>query len=90
MIKKYLDVSLSHLTMETVKGLTDDKSPYSFRYDEGVFVTVPEDDDREWYQKLPKDLRILLRYCWTNDIQLIRLDKNAEKIQSLPTYIWQG
>ena len=42
MIAKYLELSTRHIKKETIEGLSPDKWPYSYRYEEGVFITVDE------------------------------------------------
>ena len=83
--KRYLDICTSHLRQETLKGLQPDKWPYSYPYTEGVFITIC-DDTGEWMANLPEDLQILIRYAWDHNIQLIRLDCDAEEIEELPRY----
>lgn len=86
MLSKYLDISIAHLTQETLKNLDAEHAPYSFQYDEGVFISIPENDDPEAFAKFPKDLQILLRYAWKNDARLVRLDVNAEIDGDIPVY----
>lgn len=86
MLSKYLDISTAHLTQETLGFLDANHAPYSFWYDEGVFISIPENDDPEAFAKFPKDLQILLRYAWKNDAKLVRLDMNAEIDEILPVY----
>lgn len=88
MILKYLEASTSHLRKRTFDKLYDDTIPYSYHYDEGVFISVPEDDDLELFIQLPRDLRILLKYAWKHDIKLIRLDRDAETVKGLLIYKW--
>lgn len=88
MILRYLDASTGHLTQKTLNSLNSEDYPYSYQYDEGVFISVPENDDPEAFEKLPKDLRKLLKYAWKNDVQLIRLDRDAEVVDELPVYEW--
>lgn len=87
MIAKYLDISTTHLTKETVDGLGPDKWPYSYPYEEGVFITV-SDDDSTLMNQLPADLQTLLKYALDHNIQLLRLDRDAEEIGALPKYEW--
>ena len=88
MLRKYLDISTAHLTKNTFDKLNEKSSPYSFHYDEGVFISIPENDDPETFAKFPKDLKILLKYAWKNDAALIRLDADAEVDDALPVYEW--
>ncbi len=61
MLLNYLDVSTAHITKQTLNGLNTQSVPYSFFYDQGVFISVPENDDPEAFRKFPKDLKILLK-----------------------------
>lgn len=88
MILKYLDASTSHLRERTFNKVYEDTIPYSYHYDEGVFISVPEDNDAELFIQLPRDLRNLLKYAWKHDIKLIRLDRDAEVVEGLPIYKW--
>ena len=87
MIAKYLDISTTHLTEKTMDSLGPDKWPYSYPYEEGVFVTV-SDGNCTIMNQLPADLQTLLKYAFDHDIQLIRLDRDAEKIGDLQKYEW--
>lgn len=86
MESKYLDINMTHLTQETYELLDINHAPYSFRYDEGVFISVPENDDQEAFAEFPRDLQLLLKYAWKNHARLIRLDWNAEVDVKLPVY----
>ena len=85
--RKYLDISTAHLTQGTFGGLNSMHLPYAYNYDEGVFITVPSKDEVDSVN-IPDDLRILLQYAWDNDIDLIRMDRDAEVCDDLPVYEW--
>lgn len=89
MIAKYADLSTAHLRVDTIENLDADTIPYSYEYEEGIFISVPEKtdlDNDEWTKDLPDDLMNLLEYAWKNECQLIRLDRDAEIIKDLPVY----
>lgn len=86
MIAKYLELSTRHIKKETIEGLDPDKWPYSYRYEEGVFITV---DEFGYPDGLPADLRLLIQYAKEHDVLLIRLDCDAEEVEDLPTYEWE-
>lgn len=86
MIAKYLELSTRHIKKETIEGLGPDKWPYSYRYEEGVFITV---DELGYPDGLPADLRLLIQYAKEHDVLLIRLDCDAEEVEDLPTYEWE-
>lgn len=86
MIAKYLELSTRHIKKETIEGLDPDKWPYSYRYKEGVFITV---DELGYPDGLPEDLRLLIQYAKERDVWLIRLDCDAEEVEDLPTYEWE-
>ena len=86
MVAKYLDLCTSHLCEETINKLNSETTPFSYPYEEGVFISVPESEDL--VGKIPSDLKRLLGYCWENNIQLVRLDRDSEEIEDLPTYDW--
>lgn len=88
MLLTYLDLSTAHLTQKTLNSLNESCSPYSYQYDNGVFISVPDNDDPEEFAKYPKDLRILLKYAWKKNAKLIRLDADAPIEKDLPTYAW--
>lgn len=88
-VKKYLDISTSHLKEKTLNSLQPDKWPYSYPYEEGVFITVCDDDDN-FMANLPEDLQILIRYAWDHDLQMIRLDRDAVASEALPQYNWEN
>lgn len=78
MIAKYLELSTRHIKKETIEGLDPDKWPYSYRYEEGVFITV---DEFGYPDGLPADLRLLIQYAKERDVWLIRLDCDAEEVE---------
>ena len=86
MIAKYLELSTRHIKKETIEGLGPDKWPYSYRYEEGVFITV---DELGYPDGLPADLRLLIQYAKEHDVLLIRLDCDAEEVEDLLTYEWE-
>lgn len=89
MIAKYADLSTAHLRVDTIENLDADTIPYSYEYEEGIFISVPEEmdlEDDEWTKDFPDDLLNLLEYAWKNECQLIRLDRDAEIIKELPVY----
>lgn len=86
MIAKYLELSTRHIKKETIEGLGPDKWPYSYRYEEGMFITV---DELGYPDGLPADLRLLIQYAKERDVWLIRLDCDAEEVEDLPTYEWE-
>lgn len=86
MIAKYLELSTRHIKKETIEGLGPDKWPYSYRYEEGVFITG---DELGYPDGLPADLRLLIQYAKEHDVLLIRLDCDAEEVEDLPTYEWE-
>ena len=86
--KTYLDISTAHLMQETFNRLNAINPPYTCKYDEGAFVSVPDKTEVSIIS-MPEDLRILLEYAWDNDIDLIRMDCDAEIIDDLPVYDWE-
>lgn len=92
MIKKYLELCTSHLTEETVNSLNTVQPPYSYQYPYGVFIIVPdrssEEEFADFFQALPNDLQIVLKYAYEHDIELILLDSDACEKSKLPTYEW--
>lgn len=42
MIAKYADLSTAHLRVDTIENLDADTIPYSYEYEEGIFISVPE------------------------------------------------
>lgn len=89
MIGKYLDVCTSHLTQATIDNLVMENimGVHSYDYPEGMFIVVPDPFDEE---ETPKDLVGLFGYARHNDISLIRLDRDGEEIDDLPTYDWES
>ena len=85
--RKYLDISTAHLTQGTFGKLNSMHLPYAYNYDEGVFITVPSKNVIGTII-MPDDLRIVLQYAWDNDIDLIRMDRDAEVCDDLPVYEW--
>lgn len=85
--RKYLDISTAHLTQGTFRKLNSMHLPYAYNYDEGVFITVPSKNEIGTII-MPDDLRIVLQYAWDNDIDLIRMDRDAEVCDDLPVYEW--
>lgn len=81
MIKKYLELCTSHLTEETVNSLNTVQPPYSYQYPYGVFIIVPdrssEEEFADFFQALPNDLQIVLKYAYEHDIELILLDLDS-------------
>lgn len=75
MIKKYLELCTSHLTEETVNSLNTVQPPYSYQYPYGVFIIVPdrssEEEFADFFQALPNDLQIVLKYAYEHDIEFI-------------------
>lgn len=87
--KRYLDISTCHLRKDTLDGLQPDKWPYNYPYEDGVFITVC-DDDYNILADFPKDLQILIKYAWNHNIELIRLDRDAVESEMLPQYDWKN
>ena len=89
MIGKYLDICTSHLTLDTVDNLTAGIYTYIpvYDYEEGMFIIVPDKFEEEHH---PDDLEILFKYARENDISVIRLDRDGEEIDELPTYDWRS
>ena len=85
--KTYLDISTAHLMQETLNRLNAINPPYTYKYNEGAFVSVPDKTEVSIIS-MPEDLRILLEYVWDNDIELIRMDRDAEVSEDLPVYDW--
>lgn len=90
MIGKYLDVCTSHLKQETVDDLIQGNitEVHVYDYEEGLFIVVP--DRFDLYEAIPKDLDTLISYAEQNEISLIRLDRDGEEIDDLPTYDWRS
>ena len=86
--KTYLDISTAHLTYKTFCRLNAISPPYTYKYDEGVFITIPDKSETD-ITGMSGDLRNLLRYAWNNNIDLIRMDCDAEIIYDLPAYDWE-
>lgn len=89
MIGKYLDVCTSHLSHETIDSLAMEniEGVHSYDYPEGTFIVVPDSFD---LGEIPKDLNRLFEYARHNEISLIRLDRDGEEIDELPTYDWRS
>lgn len=81
-----------YLTEETVNSLNTVQPPYSYQYPYGVFIIVPdrssEEEFADFFQALPNDLQIVLKYAYEHDIELILLDSDACETSELPTYEW--
>ena len=86
MILRYLDCSTAHLKKDTINNLSDSTLPFTYTYDEGIFISVPDQFDILEETHISQDLFEILRYAWQNDIGLIRLDNDAEVITDLKTY----
>lgn len=86
--RKYLEISTAHLKQKTLEGLNAMEPPYTYEYEEGVFISVPDQKETN-ISDMPKDLRILLRYAWINGIDLIRMDRDADVIDDIPAYDWE-
>lgn len=89
MIGKYLDICTSHLTQDTVDNLTVGNiiGVPVYDYEEGIFIVVPDEFNP---LKNPADLGILFAYAKKNGISLIRIDRDGEEIDDLPTYDWRS
>ena len=86
--RKYLEISTAHLKQKTLKGLNAMEPPYTYEYEEGIFMSVPAQKETN-ISDMPKDLRILLQYAWINGIDLIRMDRDADIIDDIPAYDWE-
>ena len=86
--RKYLEISTAHLKQKTLKGLNTMEPPYTYEYEEGIFMSVPDKNETN-ISDMPKDLRILLQYAWINGIDLIRMDRDADVIDDIPVYDWE-
>lgn len=77
MLKKCSDINNCHLTKETFNSLDCNREPYTYRYPEGVFLTV---SDRSVLNldRCPEDLKRLLSYAWELGITLIHTDRDAD------------
>lgn len=86
--RKYLEISTAHLKQKTLEGLNAMEPPYTYEYEEGIFMSVPAQKETN-ISDMPKDLRILLQYAWINGIDLIRMDRDADIIDDIPAYDWK-
>ena len=86
--RKYLEISTAHLKQKTLEGLNAMEPPYTYEYEEGIFMSVPAQKETN-ISDMPKDLRILLQYAWINGIDLIRMDRDADIIDDIPSYDWE-
>lgn len=86
--RKYLEISTAHLKQKTLEGLNAMEPPYTYEYEEGIFMSVPAQKETN-ISDMPKDLRILLQYAWINGIDLIRMDRDADIIDDIPAYDWE-
>lgn len=86
--RKYLEISTAHLKQKTLEGLNTMEPPYTYEYEEGIFMSVPDKNETN-ISDMPKDLRILLQYAWINGIDLIRMDRDADVIDDIPVYDWE-
>lgn len=86
--RKYLEISTAHLKQKTLEGLSAMEPPYTYEYEEGIFMSVPDKNETN-ISDMPKDLRILLQYAWINGIDLIRMDRDADVIDDIPVYDWE-
>ena len=86
--RKYLEISTAHLKQKTLEGLNTMEPPYTYEYEEGIFMSVPDKNETN-ISDMPKDLRILLQYAWINGIDLIRMDRDANVIDDIPVYDWE-
>lgn len=86
--RKYLEISTAHLKQKTLKGLNSMEPPYTYEYEEGIFMSVPAQKETN-ISDMPKDLRVLLQYAWINGIDLIRMDRDADIIDDIPAYDWE-
>ena len=89
MIGKFLDICTSHLRPETVDDLSagNIRDVHVYDYEEGMFIVVPDLDEKPFTYS---DLETLLNYAKQRNITLIRLDRDGEEIDSLPTYDWSS
>ena len=39
--RKYLEISTAHLKQKTLEGLNAMEPPYTYEYEEGIFMSVP-------------------------------------------------
>lgn len=93
MIGKYLDICTSHLTQKTIDDLVMGNIPgvVSYDYDEGTFLAVPDKFNLEQdNDNVPLDLTELFTFAWEHGITLIRLDRDGEEIDEIPTYGWKS
>jgi hypothetical protein len=84
----YLDLSTSHLTMETLSWLS--QNPQSLvvaNYSKGVFVGVPalKDINFDKSADIPSDLQYILNYAVSCGCSLVRFDARTDRSPDLPT-----
>lgn len=95
-ISKMLTISTAHITEETADALN--KSVYGLEscidlcvYEKkgyGFFIHIPED----WEEKrnIPMDLQACVKLADVNGCIWLCLDRDAETVNQLPVYEWDG
>ncbi|MGS2778359.1 DUF5983 family protein [Robertmurraya sp. GLU-23] len=91
-IERMLDISTIHLTESTRQWLMDSPfplSPYE-KSDYGWFIPIPEDykvnPNEPTFQSIPEDMKQVLDYAVSIDVQWIMFDCESLVEPNLPIY----
>lgn len=92
-IQKMLVISTSHIKESTSHWLSGEiecpRNIIAYEKSEyGFLILVQDDEDREDLVNVPSDFQHLYQYARSLGIDWIMLDRDAPKIQEIPSYSW--
>lgn len=91
--RPFVELSTAHITAQDAEDLATLSARFPISvYEEGFFISVPLDPEcfREFLSEvgLSEMLRAILRWAHENRVPLVRLDRDADVFEQLPTSDW--
>ncbi len=93
-----LDISTGHISAKTnsllgqVAGTNDWRFTVA-EYEYGYFIVVPnfakDDQEYEYFEDVPEDLKNLLNFARDRNCLVLRLDADGEIYEELPYFEWE-
>ncbi len=95
-VRRFLDVSTGHLRIETRETMDRGGDfgsdihlifdPHGHQSEYGWWLWAGKRDQYDMVEKMPPDLRDVIKHAWTQGCDWICLDRDAEPIAELPFY----
>ncbi len=91
MLGIYLDLSTAHITKQDSILLTRpayETNVVAYNYDEGFFVPISSTSEDNPVDEFSSQFKAIYQYCRDNNINMLRLDADADQSAQFPTFDW--